>query len=108
MRRYDYGMWICLPESFVSVVQDKNQPDRLMVRARRREHLVALLPGHEVVVTTNSDYKYRAFVDRQEFAEIVSRGITELDYSNFKASVRDKDLSRLYHDFWFAHWAIQK
>lgn len=40
-------MWICLNDAFVSAVQDRNNPNRLCVRARKREHLERLFrtPG---------------------------------------------------------------
>jgi hypothetical protein len=36
-------MWICLSDGFMSITVDKNDPPRLMVRARRGEHSVNVI-----------------------------------------------------------------
>src|SRR5688500_2140088 len=52
-------MWICLKNAFVSAVQDRNRPDWLCVRARRREHLEVLFPQQSIMATPEGDYAYR-------------------------------------------------
>jgi hypothetical protein len=37
-------VWIAMTDSFVSAVQDRNDPSRLVVRARKAEHLERLFP----------------------------------------------------------------
>src|ERR671921_69751 len=79
-------MWLCMNDSFVSAVQDHSDPTRLVVRARRKEHLNRLFPNHEVIVTPNRDYAARVFVSREEFARVVTERIGGIDYDNFKDS----------------------
>ncbi len=59
-------MWVFLPEGFVSIVADRSDPSggRLLVRARRREHLEAFLGGPEERIEENpsADYRWRAWV----------------------------------------------
>ena len=99
-------MWICFNDGFVSAVEDKNNPTMLKVRARCREHLEFLkLPVHE---SSNSDYRYRCFVDKNVFAEAVRLRVADISYPNFKDSVKDEGLHDLYADFWSLHYNFQQ
>ena len=42
-------MWICFNDGFVSVVADKNDFDRLLIRARRKQDLLNVC-GNDVEV----------------------------------------------------------
>ena len=44
-------MWIAMSDSFVSTVQDRNDPNTLVVRGRKAEHLKRLFPDREIVIT---------------------------------------------------------
>ncbi|WP_445504809.1 hypothetical protein [Microvirga sp. G4-2] len=101
-------MWICFNDAFVSAVQHRDDPNRLCVRARKREHLQRLLPDAEIIEIPNRDYACRVFVSKKEFAELVTRRINEIDYPNFKNSVRDDGLHDLYADFWELHYRYQQ
>src|SRR3954454_13794044 len=102
-------MWPCFSDAFLSVVTDYSDPSRLLARARRREHLTRLFgPQTDIKVSVGTDYKHRVFVDRTVMADLVAQSIRNIDYGNFKASVRDPALENLYHDFWHQHAAIQK
>jgi hypothetical protein len=101
-------MWFCFKNAFVSAVQHNEKPDILVVRARRRKHLEVLFPHHEIIGMVGSDYKWRCFVDKSHFAELVRRTIMEIDYDNFKNTVKDQDLHEMYMDIWTAGWVMQK
>jgi hypothetical protein len=101
-------MWLCFNDAFVSAVQDKDDPDRLCVRARKREHLERLFPGHEILTPPTRDYAYRVFVSKKEFADLLATRIGDIDYTNFKNSVRDGPLHQLYVDFWELHHRYQR
>jgi hypothetical protein len=102
-------MWLCFNNAFVSAVADRNDPNRLVARARRREHLVNLFGGDvDIIESTNSDYKYRVFVGRRVLADLAHKTLMSLSYDNFKDSVEDDDLHDLYADFWELHHEIQK
>jgi hypothetical protein len=101
-------MWICMENCFVSAVQDRNDPNGLVVRARSEEHLTRLFPTKAIAITPEADYAARVFVTKAEFAAVVSERITAISYPNFKNSVRDHRLHQLYSDFWSLHWRYQK
>jgi hypothetical protein len=98
-------MWICLTDSFLSAVADKNDPKMLMVRARRRQDLVTVFGEAGAIIETseNADYRWRTFVDRQTFKEVLDRRVDGLMYRNFKSEVQDRDLHDMYLDFWERH-----
>ena len=100
-------MWVCLREGFVSAVQDRYDPGRLVVRARNPEHLKTLFPDDEIVLTPDADYAARVFIRREEFVRVVTQRISEIDYPNFKDSVTDRDLHMLYEEFWMLHFQYQ-
>jgi hypothetical protein len=102
-------MWICFNDGFVSVVVDKGDPARLLVRARRKQDLLNVC-GKDVEVLDNagSDYRWRTFVDRKAFSALVAGRIDKIDYTNFKNSIKEKDLHGLYVDFWNLHRQYQE
>jgi hypothetical protein len=102
-------MWLCFNNAFVSAVADRNNPKRLLVRARRREHLENLFgQDAEILVNAGTDYKYRTFVDRSVVADLAHRALMNISYDNFKNSVKDDTLHDLYADFWELHYEIQR
>ena len=100
-------MWICMDNTFVSAVQDRGDPSRLVVRARSKEHLARLSPSKAVAITPEADYAARVFATKAEFAAVVTERIRAISYPNFKNSVRDHRLHQLYSEFWGLHWRYQ-
>lgn len=96
-------MWICLNDAFISVVQDRKVGGQLVVRARSVDHLKALFPDRRIYTSRKSDYVARCYVTKREFADFISEKVIDLDYDNFKSSVKDVDLHNLYADFWWLH-----
>ena len=101
-------MWFCFNDGFISAVQHRDEPDMLVVRARRRDILGNLFPEHKVIVGGSTDYNYRVFIGKEDFSAVVAKRIQAIDYSNFKNSVEDDDLHALYADFWQLHYAYQR
>ena len=93
-------MWIFTPQGYVSAVAHRTQKHLLMVRARRRAHLVRLFPGYQVHDSPNADYGWRVIVTRREFAERVAGWVLGITYDNFKNSIPDK----AYHDACLQVW----
>ena len=66
------------------------ETDRIMVRARVRNHIEALqvrfgeLGEAELIETPHADYRFRIIVDKTAWAEAVGQMIGEQDYDNFK------------------------
>jgi len=101
-------MWLCFNDGFLSVVADKHDPSRLLVRARRRQDLLnAVGKETEIVETPDRDYRWRTFIGREDFTAIVGGRIDKIDYTNFKNSVKDHDLHDMYLDFWARHLRYQ-
>jgi hypothetical protein len=98
-------MWICLNDAFLSVVADTNDPKRLMVRARRKQDLKNAIGTDEgIIQTPNNDCGWRCFMSRDPFKELMMARIDDIDYPNFKNSVKSDDLHDLYVGFWGDHY----
>lgn len=88
-------MWIQHPElgAFSIVLADDNRgqpdPDLLMIRARRREHLVLLqckgLAGRKIIENAGTDYRWRIIVEKEAFAVAMADLVRQLDYRNVKS-----------------------
>ena len=101
-------MWVCFNNAFVSAVEDRYDMNGLVIRARRKEHLERLFPNKEVIVGGSTDYNYRVYCPKSEFAALVAKSIENIEYDNFKSSVKERDLHDLYLDFWFLHRKFQE
>ena len=87
-------MWICFDDAFVSAVQDRADLNRLVVRGRRKEHLQALFPNQEIILTPDADYVARVFVTREEFASVVNQRVAQLMLDKLGHSVDTVDNGR--------------
>lgn len=88
----------------------------MTVRARARGDLETLkeryIPklGH-ILKGEGTDYQYRAKVSREDLAKAMGKIITDIDYSNFKDSVAEKQgnkRARIYGDVWETLLGLQK
>ena len=100
-------MWICTNNSFLSVVDKATNPDCLLVRARRKEHIEAVFPGAKIVETVRRDYLYRAEILRPAVASAIAEAVLSIDYDNFKNSVDDDDLHDAYSQVWSVMGRLQ-
>lgn len=106
-------MWIFTTGGYVSAVQDKNDPDILVIRARDRQSLETLADGAELVGEVErpviirgagTDYPYRLSVSRAAFIAWVAHEITHyLTYKNFKDAAEGA-LGKPWHDTLSAIW----
>jgi len=98
-------MWVCLNDSFLSIVEDftsTSTPRELLVRSRISGHLEAVFPNTEVREDENSDYRFRSTIQRQVVADAIAKRVMSIDYTNFKDSVKSRPL----HDAYMAFWTI--
>lgn len=95
-------MWIFLNDAFISAVQHRDDPNKLVVRARRREDLERTFPGAPISVSETSDYRYRVFVSKLQFAGVIAEKIAGINYPNFKNSVAEHDR----HDHYARVWGV--
>lgn len=100
-------MWIVTSDSFLSVVHKDCQPDELLVRARREGDIEAVFPKAKVKKTVGSDYLFRACIKRTEVAAVLSKRLQELQYDNFKNSIRDDQLHSACNKVWHTMAAMQ-
>ena len=99
---YNMSMWIFTNKGFLSIIQDWDNPGVMIIRARFPGHIKALFPDAKVKKTPERDYRYRAFIPREEVAERVKNLAEDIDYSNFKDSVRDPE----YHHACTGVWSV--
>jgi hypothetical protein len=87
-------MWLFTTEGFISAVAHRDEPGKLLVRARRGEHLRAIFGDITVECTPEADYRYRAVIPRAQWLAKVLAQAGMIDYDNFKAAIPDAE----YHD----------
>ena len=97
-------MWICLNHGFISIVKDKDEPRNLLVRARKRGVLETMFPSAQILTNAGTDYQYRVSVLAPLAMTAVVKEMKNINYTNFKDSVRDKELAQDYAEFWFTHF----
>ncbi len=122
-------MWVFCKYGFFSAVCARQgggshgnpvDPGRIMVRARLREHLESLvaafpeeLAGVEIVQTPSTDYRYRVFVDKPVWAQVMAALVNDLDYDNFKNAAAQRhghssNYVNVLHDVWGIGFRMQK
>jgi hypothetical protein len=96
-------MWIFTKEGFFSVTELPQSRDVVLIRARTREDLEALIGGmyneacwhrFPILETPTSDYRWRAVLNRDEVADHVSGLVRTIDYDNVKDSIDKGDQRR--------------
>lgn len=96
-------MWIFTKHGFFSAVCAREEngkhgqlidPNRIMVRARVRDHLESLkkrfpelLGECKIQEFIGTDYAFRLFVQKSAWMQVVSGLAEETDYDNFKSEV---------------------
>ena len=107
-------MWLFTTQGFYSVVEDRGDSDRLLVRGRAREDLEALkeqIPQLDVFEDRNADHRWRAWVTRDEWVEAVARLAGAIDYDNFKHTISDRqgaERDQLYSRVWAELLQLQR
>lgn len=102
-------MWIAMNDSFVSVVEDQNDKTRVSVRARVKDDLISLFPSYQnnIITTDDSDYRFRLFLDKSFVSEVIAKRILNINYDNFKNSVKQKWRKEAYMQIWSVMFKIQ-
>lgn len=82
-------MWVFTQDGFISAVDNGHVPGKLAIRARDKKSLELLATLTEQKITQNkgSDYPYRVYITKQEFADFLVAHAEDIDYSNFKDRV---------------------
>ena len=94
-------MWVFLNTGSVSVVAHRELADCLLVRARERKHLQAALGTDDgIEETPTADYRFRAVVKREDWALRLGQLSMEIDYDNFKKSIKDPEFLGVAEKCW--------
>ena len=122
-------MWIFTRYGFFSAVcaregdgQHGNpvDPNRIMVRARVRGHLEALIQAFpdnlasvSIIKTPKTDYRFRIFVPKDTWTMVMTDLVQELDYDNFKSAAGRKlghhnPYIHTLHEVWSAGLRMQE
>jgi len=103
-------MWILLNDAMFSIVEDRQDRTRVVVRARFEGDLEKVFPAYaeNVIVQDISDYRFRIFADRDYVKEIVASEVERIDYDNFKNSVADDERHNLYTKVWQIFFSAQE
>jgi hypothetical protein len=123
-------MWLFTKYGFFSAVCVRQgdgrhgrpvDPQRIMVRARLREHLEALrqrfpetLGAREIREFPGSDYAYRIFVEKPAWTQVLAELNEEMDYDNFKSAVahfqgvEGRSYERALHEVWEVMHRLQE
>lgn len=101
-------MWLMTNSGFFSIVRTPDLPaGHLLVRARRPGDIERHWPDAEVIRTAGRDYLFRAILPEARVAEVVAKNVLDINYKNFKDSVRDRDLHDAYMDVWHSMARVQ-
>ena len=94
-------MWLFTNHGFYSIVKilDTN-PEEFWIRSRRKEHLTTYFSEERIICTHATDYQYRVTINKEELIDIFTHLPQEIDYTNFKDSIQDKELKDAAHYVW--------
>jgi hypothetical protein len=106
-------MWLFTTSGFLSIVEHRDDQDRLLVRARVREDLEPLAEGlgAELRETPAGDYRFRVEADREAVALLVADAVRAVDYPNFKNAVADRQgyaRAGAYGRIWEVMFGVQQ
>ena len=95
-------MWLMTTRGFYSVVEHRDDADRLLVRARCQADIAALanLVSGEPVRLEDADYAWRVEVTRDEWQAAMQVLVGEITYPNFKSAVGDPEHRDAYMKVW--------
>ncbi len=105
-------MWVFMNDAFFSAVEDRNDKDGVVVRARFRGDLeTAFGRGTEVIESDDGDYRFRIFTTKARLKEALKAYVDGcLDYDNFKNSIPKREgwRYRAYSEVWGVLFSLQE
>jgi hypothetical protein len=101
-------MWIQFNNAFLSIVENRENTTELLVRGRVKGDIEKVFPEADVFEDNNADYKYRAFISKAIVAEKIMLKVTEINYDNFKNSVKEIERKKIYGNIWVELRKFQK
>tara|TARA_R110002020_G_scaffold191427_1_gene391271 strand:- start:2411 stop:2818 length:408 start_codon:yes stop_codon:yes gene_type:complete len=116
-------MWVFTNKGFFSIVEDRDNANNHLVRARMKGDLERLFapyfafPKLQVEETPDADYRFRVSLHKSVVTNAIGVAVDEIDYDNFKNSYRDNEkiphtlrsLTHYHmHDVWSAMHEAQE
>ena len=101
-------MWIQFNNAFLSIVENRDNKLELLVRARIKGDIEKIFLEVEVFENDSADYKYRALISKAKVAARMMLKITEINYDNFKNSVKEVERKNSYSNIWHELRKLQK
>ena len=96
-------MWVFLNNSFLSIVENRNNKNELLVRSRTKGDIETVFPDCEVFEMGKSDYKYRAYIKKTNVSNRLKKLVENINYDNFKNSISSNQSDR--HDSYLNVWS---
>jgi len=105
-------MWLQTNIGFFSVVEHRENPDLVLIRARAREDLENLceqaaeaaegFDDRFIIEDRLADYQWRLIAPRDAWVQVLTNLTNDIDYDNFKTAVgeKNKDRASLYLNIW--------
>jgi hypothetical protein len=112
-------MWLATVDGFFSTVIDKQEPGRMLIRARCEKDIKNLYDRYrdkcpsmrKPTSDENRDYRWRLSISKRDWVKLVAELASEVDYQNFKSAVHDRpdqdNKSRPYLEIWSIMHALQ-
>jgi acetyl-CoA carboxylase beta subunit len=110
-------MWLFTKYGFYSIVQDEKDKSIFKVRARKKADLQELQSNVPEVSDCSihqdlkADYRFRIFINSNQFQSLMLHLSNSLDYNNFKDSIyrneSQKDKLDCYHQVWDVMYEYQ-
>jgi hypothetical protein len=109
-------MWLFTTKGFVSIVEDKDDSNKLHVRSRVEDDIKSFISvmkdlhfkDYDYMKTDFGDYLFRFSASREEVTNAVAEFAKKIDYRNFKNAVEDKDRHSHYMGVWSEMYRLQK
>jgi hypothetical protein len=110
-------LWIFTTRGFFSIVEHKNDPNRVVIRARVRKDIDNIkmlfeelgLKASDILESLDSDYRYRIFANRIDWVSVMTQIIADVGYTNFKNAVYETGslaIKGKRHEAYLDIWAI--
>ena len=101
-------MWIQFNNAFLSIVENRDNKSELLVRARVKGDIEKIFPDADVFEDENADYKYRALISKAKVAAKMMFKMTDINYDNFKNSVKESERKNIYSKVWMELKKLQR
>src|SRR5512142_681225 len=83
-------MWLFTTKGFFSIVQHKDDPDCLLVRARVKGDIEQHWPYAKIQKTEDADYLYRAKIPREAVQSVLHEIVKNINYTSYKGASGNK------------------